>query len=133
MARGVPTTIELVQALRRFLEDEVRSSADDRLSYMGRVAANVAGTVERELTAGPALAARHRERLAGFGVADESELANAIRRGVLEGRRAEVVDVLLADVAGKLGSWNPDYLEPSDRRHLTGLVDGAAAEPGESL
>jgi len=46
---GRPTARELLDALAGFLTDDVAASSDSRLAYQGRVAANVARMVEREL------------------------------------------------------------------------------------
>lgn len=114
MARGVPTTAELVEALRGFLEQDVMPGTEGRLSFMARVAANVAATVERELVLGPERVRRHAERLAKLGVRDDDELARAIRAGELDDRLAEVIEIARRDVVEKLSLWNPRYVEPED-------------------
>ncbi len=44
-----PTANELLQAVSRFLQDDVVPALDGHLKYQARVAANVAAIVEREL------------------------------------------------------------------------------------
>lgn len=118
MARGVPTTVELVEALRTFLERDVMPGTEGRLSFMARVAANVAATIERELVLGPERARLHAERLATLGMRDDDELAQAIRAGELDDRLDEVIEVARRDVVEKLSLWNPRYVEAEDADHV---------------
>jgi hypothetical protein len=112
MARGIPTAAELVNALRGFLSDDVMPGTSGALSFHARVAANVAGIVERELELGPAAAAAHRERLATLGFADDAELARAIRAGELDDRTQELAAALLATAVDDLKIANPRHIEP---------------------
>ena len=112
----VPTVAELVEAVREFLEADVSAATDGPVHFHARVAANVLRMVERELVAGGAHAAAHAERLAALGVADDAELAAAIRSGALEHRGAEVRDAVAAAVADKLAVANPGYAEPQLQR-----------------
>lgn len=66
--------------------------------------------VERELGSGPALAAADRARLAGLGVADDAELAAAIRAGLLDDRADEVGDAVWAVLDALLVVANPGYV-----------------------
>ena len=52
----------------------------------------------------------HAERLATLGVADDAELAAAIRSGALDDRLDDVRAVVWAGVRAKLAVANPDYL-----------------------
>lgn len=115
MARGVPSTADLAEALHGFLEGEVMPGTEGRLSFMARVAANVAATVAREVELGPEQERRHAERLATLGFVDDEELARAIRAGELDDRLDEVIAVTRQNVIEKLNLWNPRYLEPQDR------------------
>ena len=108
----VPTAAQLVEAVREFLERDVMKATDGRVQFHTRVAMNVLGMVQRELEQGPAQAAAHRSALPGLGVADEAELAAAIRAGTFDDRRAEVVAVLRETVAAKLDVANPRYRNP---------------------
>ena len=98
MPHGVPSSAELVYALRTFLEEDVMPGTEGRLSFMARVAGNVAAMVERELVLGPVHDARQAARLAALGMGDDDELAEAVRRGELDGKRGEVIELTLADV-----------------------------------
>lgn len=131
MARGVPTTAELVEALRGFLEQDVMPGTEGRLSFMARVAANVAATVERELVLGPERTRRHVERLATLGVRDDDELVQAIRAGEFDDRLDEVIEVTRRDVVEKLSLWNPRYVEPEDADRVLRMPvsDGESSDP----
>lgn len=115
MPRGVPSTADLAEALHGFLEQDVMPGTEGRLSFMARVAANVAATVEREIRLGPEQERKHAERLAALGFADDDELAAAIRAGELDDRLDEVIAVTRRNVIEKLSLWNPRYLEPQDQ------------------
>ncbi len=106
----VPTAAQLLEAVREFLEGDVMAATEGRVRFHARVAANVVAIVERQLALGPAQAAEHAERLAALGVADEAELAAAIRSGALDDRYAEVKALVQATVADKLRVANPRYL-----------------------
>ena len=77
----VPTAAQLVAAVRDFLADDVLPAVEGRVRFHTRVAINVLGMVEREIELGPAQAAKHERRLAGLGVADDADLAAAVRAG----------------------------------------------------
>jgi Domain of unknown function (DUF6285) len=106
-----PTATELVAAVRSFLEDDVMAATEGRVRFHARVAANALGMVEREMSLGPAQAAAHAEALARLGVADETELARAIRNGDLDDRLDEVIEVVRRSVRAKLEVANPRYLD----------------------
>jgi hypothetical protein len=107
----VPTAAGLVAAVREFLAGDVMDATDGRVRFHARVAANALSMVERELGLGASQRAAHAAALAGLGVADETELAAAIRSGALDDRIDEVMDVVTATVRAKLEVANPRYLE----------------------
>ena len=95
-----PNAIELVQAVREFLERDVMKATEGRVQFHTRVAINALGMVEREL-----LESSYTE----WSEADqqsERELASQIRDGA---------DVWLAEVRDrvrrKLLVANPGYIE----------------------
>lgn len=104
-----PSAAELVAAVRLFLAGEIGANGWSR--YQLRVATNILRMVEREMALGPGHAAAHQAALARLGVAHESELAQAIRSGLLDDRRDEVLAVVRATVAAKLEVANPAYLD----------------------
>lgn len=109
-----PSLAELVEAVREWLESDVVAATEGRLRFHARVAANMLAMVERELALGPEQAAAHRRRLDHLGVADDAELAAAIRAGELTERSDELRRLLRAAVVDKLRVANPRYLEPPD-------------------
>lgn len=104
-----PTAMELLEAVREWIDHEVIPATEGRLRFHARVASNVLGMVEREIELGPAQEAAHRERLAQLGVHDDAELAAAIRARRFDDRAEEVRTLLAAAVADKLAVANPTY------------------------
>ncbi len=104
-----PSAGQLVEAVREFLEGDVMGATEGRVRFHARVAARALAVVERELAAGPALAAAHDERLGAVGVASEAELAARIRAGDLAADDRAVLDVVRATVHDKLRVANPSY------------------------
>jgi aminoglycoside phosphotransferase (APT) family kinase protein len=106
-----PTLPELVEAVREWVDGDVRSGTDGRLSFHARVATNALRMVERELALEPGLTEAHQARLADLGCTDDHDLAARIRSGSLDGR-AEVVRALVAaSVHDKLLVANPGWLD----------------------
>ena len=66
----------------------------------------------RQIALGPHLQSEHAERLRRLGLANDAELADAIRAGALEARREEVFSVVTAAVAAKLAVAHPGYRLP---------------------
>ena len=106
-----PTAGELVNAVREFLERDVFPTVEGRVQFLTRVAMNALAIVERELELGPAQAAQHARDLASLGVADEAELAAAIRSGALDDRADDVRAAVRRTVRAKLEVANPRYLD----------------------
>lgn len=106
-----PSAIELLEAVREWIDRDVIPATDGRLRFHARVASNVLGMVEREIDLGPAQALAHGERLARLGVGDDAELAAAIRARRFDSRRDELRTLLAESVADKLAVANPRYLE----------------------
>lgn len=111
-----PTAVELLEAIREFLEQDVMSSVEGRVQFHTRVAINALGMLEREVRLGPELDAAERERLAALLGHDADlrtltiELVTRIRDGSLDDRRDEVVAAVRASVHAKLLVANPDYV-----------------------
>lgn len=107
-----PTAAQLVEAVREFLEKDVLEATEGRVQFHTRVAINALRMVQREVEAGTAPAEAHAARLGALGMADEAELAAAIRSGELDDRYDEVKALVWATVRDKLSVANPRYLEP---------------------
>jgi hypothetical protein len=105
-----PDAAELVDAVREWIDREVIPSTDGRLRFHARVASNVLGIVGREIVLGAGQEAAHRRRLESLGVADDVELAEAIRRREFDGRTEELLAVLTETVHDKLRVANPRHL-----------------------
>ena len=103
--------MELLEAVREWIEREVIPATDGRLRFHARVASNVIAMVEREIELGPAQAEAHAARLERLGVADDTELATAIRDRRFEGRADELRALLSETVVDKLTVANPGYLD----------------------
>jgi len=108
---GAPTSAELIESVREWIERDVMTSTEGRLKFHSRVAINVLAMVERELAMGEQHEADHTERLASIGMMNDAEFAQAIRAGDLDHRLGEVRAVLRADVDAKLAVANPKYLD----------------------
>jgi hypothetical protein len=104
-----PGAVELVEAVREYLERDVGDATTGRVRFHARVATNVLGMVERELVLGPEMAAGHARRLEALGVADDAELAEAIRSGALAADDPALLAALAQAVADKLSVANPRY------------------------
>lgn len=106
---GRPTAAELVEAVREYIEGDVREATQGRVSFHSRVAANVLATVQRELDLGPAMAAAQVARLGGLGVGSEADLADAVRTGRFDPNEDTVVSVIAETVVDKLRVANPSW------------------------
>ncbi|HMG27990.1 MAG TPA: DUF6285 domain-containing protein [Acidimicrobiia bacterium] len=111
-----PTAVELLEAIREFLEQDVMPAVEGRVQFHTRVAVNALGMLERELRLGPELDAAERARLGALLGYDAdvatltAELAARIRDGSLDDRHDEVVAAVRASVRAKLLVANPDYM-----------------------
>ncbi len=117
----VPSAVELLDAVREFLESDVLAATEGRVRFHVRVASNVVAMVARELVLGPEHAVAHEARLEALGVHSDAELAAAIRSGALDARAEEVRAAVRSTVADKLAVANPGYAGG------TGPGDGPAA------
>jgi hypothetical protein len=106
-----PTLAELVEAVREWVDEDVRSGTEGRLSFHARVATNALRIVEREVALEPDLTLAHVARLRELGCTDDRELAARIRAGDLDGRTAEVRSLVAASVHDKLLVANPGWLD----------------------
>jgi hypothetical protein len=105
-----PTAIELVDAARGALGDDVLPQLEGRAAFQLRVSLRALGMVKRELELGDEHTAMHAEALASVGCSDERELARAIREGTLSASDADVLEAVREAVRAKLEVANPSYL-----------------------
>jgi hypothetical protein len=103
--------MELLEAVREWIDREVIPATEGRLRFHSRVASNVLAMVEREIELGPVQEQTHDGRLARLGVADDTELAAAIRERRFDDRSEELRELLAEMVADKLAVANPGYLD----------------------
>ncbi|HEY8059998.1 MAG TPA: phosphotransferase family protein, partial [Acidimicrobiales bacterium] len=105
-----PSATELLEAVREWAEGDAREATSGRVQFHTRVVATVLATVERELVAGPAMAAAHASRLAALGVTSERDLADRIRAGEWPTDDRALLDSVRQTVVDKLAVANPKYL-----------------------
>jgi aminoglycoside phosphotransferase (APT) family kinase protein len=105
-----PTAIELLDAARATLAEDLLPLLDGRAAFELRVTMRALGMVRRELEHAGEHAALHASILAELGVGSEAELAGEIRAGRFEGHEQELTRALRATVAAKLQAANPRYL-----------------------
>ena len=66
---------ELVEAVREWVDDDVRAATEGRVAFHARVAVNALRMLERELARRRATRPQHRVGLDELGCADDAELA----------------------------------------------------------
>ena len=109
-----PRTEELARAVAGWV-DEVRPSLDPRNAFLARVAVNVLGVIQRELTLGPAAAARAVEGMAGVlghggGFAElNAELCERVRSGELTVETPGLLACLQVMARDQLAIDQPNY------------------------
>ncbi len=109
--------VELLEAARAALGDNVLPRLDGRAAFETRVTMRALGMVRRELINADAHATRRTEALHALGANTESELAAAIREGAFDGRTSELFEPLRGLVEMKLEVANPGYIgRPTDPR-----------------
>ncbi|MEY3567203.1 MAG: hypothetical protein RLZ19_1217 [Actinomycetota bacterium] len=111
----VPTTAQLVESVREWLQNDVLTSTTGRVQFHSRVAINVLAMVERELAVGARQSIDHARRLSELGVASDAELAAGIRSGAFDDRIDDVVAAVRSSVVDKLSVANPTYMRPDDQ------------------
>jgi len=110
-----PSTRELVEAVKEFLETKVFPNVDKYTAYHTRVAVNVLKTVERELELGAGLAAGEKERLVTMLGLDgtlrslNTELCRRIRENEQDMQDPALISHLHQTTMGRLSIDNPRY------------------------
>jgi ketosteroid isomerase-like protein len=98
---GRPTAIELVDAVREFLDADVRAATNGQVNFHARVAANVLRIVGRELGATDANDAAD--------TIDETDLVAAVRDGNFDENPDELLAALRTIVYDRLRVAHPGY------------------------
>lgn len=106
-----PTSVQIVEAVREWLENDVMPAVQGRLNFHARVAINMLAMVEREAVLGGQQRVDHEVRLRQIGAADDAELAQRIRDGEFDSSLKDVMAVLKDSIRDKLLVANPKYLE----------------------
>ena len=109
-----PRTEELVEAVARWI-DTIRPELKSRDAFLARVAVNVLGVVQRELTLGPAAEADAVERMSGLlghggGYADlTAELCAKLQAGELDAQTPGLLAALRANAQDQVAIDQPNY------------------------
>ena len=110
-----PSALELLQAVRSFIQDQAIPRLEGRAAFHARIAVNVLAIVERGLEHGPAQDAAERERLeALLGHTDSldelnRELCRRIRAGEMDLDTLGLVAHLRETTLAKLAVDQPRY------------------------
>ena len=109
-----PRTEELVEAVARWI-DTIRPELKPRDAFLARVAVNVLGVVQRELTLGPAAEADAVERMSGLlghpgGYEDlTAELCAKLRAGEMDADTPGLLAALRANAQDQVAIDQPNY------------------------
>jgi aminoglycoside phosphotransferase (APT) family kinase protein len=107
---GRPTAAELLDAAREFLSGPVMDGTEGHTRFHARVAANVVGIVERQVTLGPEHEARYAAGLADLGATSTAALCAAIRDGRFDDDPDTLYRFLATSVRDRLAVANPRHL-----------------------
>lgn len=107
-----PTAIELLEAARGALGDDVLPHLEGRARFQARVAMRALGIVARELEHAPADALVRAEALAALGANDEAHAAARARAGDYDANEPEALAAMRELVRCKLAAANPRHLTP---------------------
>lgn len=106
-----PSARELIEAVQRFLLETAAPGLTGQAAFHAKVAANVLGTVAREMALRPAADAAEAERLAALlsPGATTTDLAEAIRTGRFGVETPGLLAHLRATALDQLAVDQPDY------------------------
>jgi hypothetical protein len=110
-----PSAIELLQAVRSFIQDQAIPRLEGRAAFHARIAVNALAIVERGLELGPVQEAAERERLEALlghpGSLDElnRELCRRIRAGEVDLDTPALAEHLRETTLAKLAIDQPRY------------------------
>ena len=110
-----PSILELVDAVRAFLEERAMPELKGHTAFHARVAANALGIVSRELTLGPGFAAAERKQLTDLLELDAPidtlarELCRRIRSGEIDLQTPGLREYLVDATRNKVAIDQPHY------------------------
>jgi hypothetical protein len=105
-----PNAVELLEAVREWMEKDLMGGIEPRLQFHTRVAMNVLDIVSREIAMGADQLESHAELLASFGVGSDAELSQQIRNGEHDSALLKVLERLRPVIEDKVRVANPKYL-----------------------
>lgn len=105
-----PSAIELLEALREWMERDLLPGVDGRLQFHTRVAINMVDIVAREIELGAGQQSIHDEVMRALGVANDAELSAAIKSGEHDSDLLGLLGALRPVVEDKVRVANPKYL-----------------------
>jgi len=109
-----PKTEELAKAVAGWI-DEIRPGLDPRNAFLARVAVNILGVIQRELTQGPAAEARALDGMAGVlghpgeFAALNAELCERIRAGEFTVETPGLLAILTTMAKDQVAIDQPNY------------------------
>lgn len=112
---GQPNALELLAAVRGYLENSAIPGLTGHAAFHGRVAANVVATLEREIAHGPAALAAEHARLKALLDRDGSleelraELCARFQAGALDAQSPGVLEHMLQTAADRVAIEQPSY------------------------
>jgi hypothetical protein len=104
-----PSAIDLLEAVREWMEKDLMGGIEPRLQFHTRVAMNVLDIVSREIALGADQLETHDEVLASFEVKSDAELSQQIRDGKYDSNLLEVLARLRPVIEDKVRVANPKY------------------------
>ncbi len=105
-----PTATELLEALREWMERDLLPAVEGRLQFHTRVAINMVEIVSREIELGADQKISHADVMNALGVADDAELAAAIKSGDHDSDLLALLTALRPVIEDKVRVANPKYL-----------------------
>lgn len=105
-----PTTAELLESVREWLERDVMPAVPPSVQFHTRVAMNVIAMVEREIEIGPEQFDRYQHIMDSLGVDTDAELAASIRSGSHDDNLMQLLEALRPVIEDKVRVANPRYL-----------------------
>ena len=112
-----PSTAELVEAVKRFIDEAAAPQLTGHAAFHARVASNVLATVLRELEQRPAAETEEKARLVALLDADQGatletlnrDLCEHIRSGAMDLSTAGLLDHLKTTTIAQLSIDQPQY------------------------